>query len=330
MLAVISAGREIAACQRKLQAAVRRATTERHRHVVGFPGGTFEADVCYLKKLDFWMAFENWGDRFCNACGIGYPFKGSPAPHLEINPPTKGVNRRTAGAFVKDEDGNYYLAHSGKVGGGTTGVSPANFRAYYPAHSIVDWGGVQRPAYIISAIDDNGLVEAVRDIVLISKQFREAIKAGLKLKPSPPTLDSHKFSPEFEGAKMFTTREQVVAIVRHGKVVKGLREALEGKGLDVANTINRDLYVHDHEGRTRALFEVKTTSDTTSVYGAIGQLFFHAEDGVMRVAVLPADIAESKAKRLEELGVSILKYSWASDGVAKFHEFEKLARELRP
>jgi hypothetical protein len=140
MLRVLERKKEIAACQKKVEAAVRKITTERHRHLVGFPSGTFEANICYAKKLDFWVAFENWDDRFCNACGIGYPFaNASPAPHLEINPPTEGINRRTAGAFVTDAEGNCYLAHSGKVGGGTKGVSArARSSNNCPLRSLVD------------------------------------------------------------------------------------------------------------------------------------------------------------------------------------------------
>lgn len=98
MLKVIETKNDIAGCEAKVKAAVRKITSEHRRHLVGFPSGTFEADIHYMKSLDFWVALENWGDRFCNACGIGYPFAhGSPAPHLEINPPTEGINRRTAG-----------------------------------------------------------------------------------------------------------------------------------------------------------------------------------------------------------------------------------------
>jgi hypothetical protein len=76
------------------------------------------------------------------------------------------------------------------------------------------------------------------------------------------------------------------------------------------------------------LFEVKTTAGTTSVYEAIGQLFFHAVDGAMRVAVLPNDISTTTARRLEDLGLQVLRYSWTASGAARFHEFDRLVRRL--
>ena len=34
---------------------------------------------------------------------------------LEINPPIKGRNKQTQGQFVKNDDGDVYIAHSGKM-----------------------------------------------------------------------------------------------------------------------------------------------------------------------------------------------------------------------
>jgi hypothetical protein len=334
MLKVIENRREIAACQRQFEAAVRRAATEHRRHLFGFPGGTEESVIWYAKDCDLWVAVTQGPSRYGNACGIGDPFLSeSPAPHLEINPPLQGIDRRIAGAFVKDiVDGTRYLAHSGRVGGGAKGVSAENFRRYYPACERVDWGGVERPAYVISALDDPELMANVGHITRMSKNFREQMKAGLTM-TSPPADVSFPsnvpaFRPEFEGTKTFTTRDQVVATVRHGRVVTALRDALTAVHLEAANTINRDLYVCDDAGNMRALFEVKTTAGTTSVYEAIGQLFFHAVDGAMRVAVLPNDISATTARRLEDLGLQVLRYSWTASGAARFHEFDRLVRRL--
>ena len=275
------------------------------------------------------MGFARVEGRYFNPCGMGDPFtQASPPPHLEINPAIAGVNRRTAGAFVKDDEGNRYLAHSGKVGGGTKGVSPTNFHIYYPAHTMVDWGGVARAAYVLAALDDPDLVEAVRDLTLYSKQFREAVRKGLELTPVTVATSTHKFSPEFEGTKTFSTKEQVVARVRHGKVVKALREALGTKKIAVFNDQNRDAYVSANGAAKGALFEVKTSSVTTSVYEAIGQLFFHADEGALRVAVLPNDIDEVKSKRLGDLGVRLLTYSWSKAGCVMFNALDDLAADL--
>lgn len=60
----------------------------------------------------------------------------------EINPPRSGVNRRCGGLFVRDSRGRIYLAHSGKVGGGGTGVGKTAFTAWY-GHG--NWQDVEWP-----------------------------------------------------------------------------------------------------------------------------------------------------------------------------------------
>jgi len=52
MLSVIEKKAEIAACQKRFEKAVRQVATRTGRHVIGFPGGVAEVDVCYVKKLD--------------------------------------------------------------------------------------------------------------------------------------------------------------------------------------------------------------------------------------------------------------------------------------
>lgn len=197
---------------------------------------------------------------------------------------------------------------------------------------LVDWGGVERPAYVVADVNEPGLVEAMRDLTLVSKQFREAVKAGLKLAPltAQPMDHGHKFSPEFSGTKTFTTKEQVTARVEHGKVVKALRDALESKGIEVFNDMNRDLYSTDADGAIRALFEAKTASGTGSLYEAIGQLFYHSDDGATRVAVMPDDISQPKSLRLEKLGIRLLTYTWSKSGAVKFNDLDKLASDLQP
>ena len=49
----------------------------------------------------------------------------------EINVPYEGVQRRCAGALMKDEVGQIYLTHSGKVGGGRPGIGKEAFLEFY-------------------------------------------------------------------------------------------------------------------------------------------------------------------------------------------------------
>lgn len=319
MFTVVTSENEIEELQEVFERTIRRvAATKPRTQVLGYPGGTFEAEVFYIKKFDLWVGFQDFGNRFGNACGIGYPFENaSPAPHLEINVPKRGIDRRIAGAFVTDGKGDYFLAHSGKVGGGTRGVSLTNFHSYYPAQSSVDWGGVQKSAYIVGAIDDAEIAEKLYSLTRASKEFREYVRNGGGDRDESSKLANFRFAPEFVGTKTYSPREQVIAVADHGRVVKALREELRRRGVDAYNNIHRDLFVPTRDGKDlRALFEVKTLSDTGSLYTAIGQLYFHGLDSTLRVAALPDDLREVDRKRLEELDIRVVTFSKTSTGVS--------------
>ncbi len=332
MLRVIEDSKTIDECQNLLRAAVNKLKTERHRHVIGFPSGSLEADVYYVKKFDFWMTFEEVSNRYWNACGIGYPFGlHAPAPHVEINIPYSGIDRRIAGAFLEDEAGVKYLGHSGKVGGGTKGISRKNFLLDYPAWSIADSHGEPWQMYVISPLAAPDLASKIAEFTQRSATFRAEIKAGKSPVPKKSPAGLPTFSPEFEGAKSYTTADQVIADCKHGKVVKALREQLATFGISAWNSGRRDLYTVGPGQTVQALFEIKTQANTSSIYEAIGQLMYHggAEAAEILVAVLPDDAPEAAVARLRELGIWTVLYCWNSDGSLVFSDPATLVAALK-
>ena len=102
-------------------------------HTVGFQGGNKQCDVYWHRDLRIWGLFEPLAvnGRFWTCFGTDNPAKQTNLNiTVEINPPTSGVNLYCAGAFIRDEAGNVYLGHSGKVGGGRKGVGKAAFREF--------------------------------------------------------------------------------------------------------------------------------------------------------------------------------------------------------
>jgi hypothetical protein len=106
-------------------------------HSVGWPSGSGRFLVNWRPDLRIWGVFEpkppkSQGRRFWICFGLENP---TDRPMLSItvetNPPHEGVDRRVAGAFLEDEQGQVYLAHSGKVGGGRKGVGPNAFLSHY-------------------------------------------------------------------------------------------------------------------------------------------------------------------------------------------------------
>jgi hypothetical protein len=275
------------------------------------------------------MGFGRAEGRYFNPCGIGYPFHvATPAPHVEINFPHSGIDRRIGGAFLEDEDGVRYVSHSGKIGGGAKGVSLTNFRAYYPAWSTADSGGQDLSVYVLARLDDPRLVQKVATFTRVSAEFRAHVKAG-KIPgvassgsaPATTTGNATTFSPEFVGTKAYTTAEKVEAECTHGLVVKALRERLSAAGISAGNTVSRDLYVSGATGPAMlALFEVKTLADTTNVYGCVGQLMVHGGAGAAKhlVAVLPDGLKAHLSTRLTALGLRVVTFEWSPDETIAF------------
>jgi hypothetical protein len=86
--------------------------------------------------------------------------------------------------------------------------------------------------------------------------------------------------------------------------------------------VTRDLYVRGDDGQMLILFEAKTRADTTSIYGAVGQLIFHGAGTARKlVAVLPEDITAPARHRLAELGIAVVTFS-IDDGQVTFDGLE--------
>lgn len=102
-------------------------------HRVGFQGGGHRCDVYWHGRLGVWGLFEPSiaKGRYWICYGLENPVD-SPMLTItvETNPPIEGVNRRCAGTFLKDDQGDLYIAHSGRVGGGRKGIGKKAFRIY--------------------------------------------------------------------------------------------------------------------------------------------------------------------------------------------------------
>lgn len=317
MLTVIQDAKNVRACRSKLKQAMSDASTEHRKHHIGYPGGVSPATIYYSKELGFWMGLDRRDGQYLSPCGLGDPFAtGSPAPHVEINIPVSGINRRRAGCFLRDETGILYVGHSGKVGGGKKGIGGKAFRAYYPAWSDAMSGDHPMQVYVLGRLDDTNLIKKLVAYTSKSKEFRDKVKAG-KIKPHPGDQVGGKpvFKPEFTGKKHYTTADQVEADQKHGTIVNTLFDHLASAGLDVGNTQARDLYVRGANGETTVLFEVKPWSNTSSVYACIGQLYFHggAPQSAKLVAVLPDTVSKHQRSRLEALCIELVTFTWKED-----------------
>ncbi|MGJ8529395.1 hypothetical protein [Maritalea sp.] len=115
------------------QAVVRQGRLHPDTHV-GWPGGHVIKNVYWFQNANVWCLPLRSPPKKPNECrhwicfGISNPAEVSQhSITLEINPPHSGQGKGPSGAFLKDDRGQLYIAHSGKVGGSKKGMTRAAF-----------------------------------------------------------------------------------------------------------------------------------------------------------------------------------------------------------
>jgi hypothetical protein len=124
------------------------------------------------------------------------------------------------------------------------------------------------------------------------------------------------FKPEFSGRKEYEAAILVRAECDHGVVVNALSHCLQDAGYRSANDRHRDLFVMGDEKQVEVLFEVKTDTSLNSVYAAIGQLMLNGRAGgraKQLIIVVPDELEDRVQRRVNDLGISVLCYSWIAD-----------------
>ena len=150
-------------------------------HRLGYQGGGQERDVFWHQALGIWGLFEPLAakGRYWICFGRENPAKkASLTITLETNPPIEGVNRRCAGVFLRDNEGHFYIAHSGKIGGGRKGIGKKAFREYSQGESwqIVRWPDRKLSELkVICRLDVPDLVQKTADFVNEVARFKTSI-----------------------------------------------------------------------------------------------------------------------------------------------------------
>jgi len=180
----------------------------RFQRNVGWPGDHGEFSVYWREREQFWVVFglEELSRYWC-AYGTMDPNEGGSLDiTCEINPPTDGIDRRCGGIFLKDSASGFYLAHSGKIGGGRKGIGKRAFlESYSGALPEVEWpDGVTAEVVILGKIGGNRFLSNLASFIHHVKTFKaDATSQTPKaITQRNPDLG---FTPEFEGTRKSTS-----------------------------------------------------------------------------------------------------------------------------
>jgi hypothetical protein len=162
--------------------------------------------------------------------------------------------------------------------------------------------------------------ELNRDLPL-SKNVSETLQKENDSRYSPEWSEPYSYHIE----KVFQCRRL------HSKIIDALKNEIERLGYEPKNDSQRDLFIEDENKDVKILFEAKTDSGTSSVYSAIGQLYFYsceADPSPRKVFVAEDNIDISVEEKLNSLDIEVLKYNWNYREEAQFQNLENLLNDV--
>ena len=325
MIRIISNRKEIEKYHNQFHSKLDEFFTEKVNCWVGYPSGSFEDTVKYSDKLNIWISSNEQPNRFWNGFGVGRPRENkNNSLNGEINFPYENINRRIAGVFAVEENGNILVLHRGKIGGGKKGIGKHFFKDNFRGDFVNAIDGNRETEFcLIGELKSNHFPNQVANF--IKEIYRVKHLGNDETNVDFDELNNFSFTNEHSGT-VETKQSGTKTIDRtHGIIVNALAAELEHRSYKIGNDKNRDLFIHN-KSEISALFEIKTSSTTQNLYTAVGQLLIYSipiNNSVKMIAVLPDKLNTIVEKRFNELGIELLYYNWEND-VPKFIELDKV------
>jgi hypothetical protein len=280
---------------------------------LGHPGGTVKANVSWSNTLGIWIFQEKISDsRYWHAFGTGKPSGSSHIPiNCEINFPKNGIDRRIGGAIAADRDGQIFVVHRGKIGGGKKGVGKTLFEDHYRGvWTVMEDGPVETTVALIGVLSSPRFVRQVTQFVRKVNRIKDLTSRSSQLEM---TFDELLFREELVGKTYDEVTHDPKTQCDHGLIVMDLSTALNRQGNKAANDLTRDLFTVNTKGKITVVFQVVTDVSTATINSATAQLLLNNTDLPERprlILTVPKAIDQSLETKLKKLGISILEYEW--------------------
>ena len=327
MYRILTSRAEISRAQKTLFAQI--AKGKMMKRSVGYQGGSVNLNVYWHPAIGIWGA-QNFGDnRYWTSFGLQDPTDHqSLSISVEINSPFEGTNRQAQGVFLIDDEGTIHLGHRGRV----HLVTKDEFRKKFRTGKRGEW---------VRAIDEMGESEVLRlypiddlDVVTNLRDFANEVQRIKDRQPLPAqgkkksarksgSVAVKPYNEEFEGESVYVYgKDPVVTKRRHGKVVNTLKAEVES----YCESRKASIYLTNNpydlllilNNLHAAVFECKTSHDTTSIQTVVGQLMLYSlplKGNPKKIAVLPKETSEKNADNLRKVGITVLYYEHARGGL---------------
>lgn len=304
MLRVVGEPRPIERAIKRLQGALKGVPSRGVR--LTWRGGELRTTIHWARDDAFWWAVEPRGATV--RAGARHAVLLGHAPDAptkresitcEINLPRSGADRRVAGIIAADEQGAFYLAHSGRMGGARTGQRKAGFRGFL-ADGVwrpVRWpDGEESEALIVAPLDSPRLTRLLGLFVDAVRRFKEGDPPA-----SPPLAQPAIAEPVLADSASAACDRRLVGA--------SLYEELGKRGLFGGAT---DLFSLRGE-RPQPYFALVADGQAAELAVAVGSLtLLAARSGasLRPILIVPSTLADREGPTLRRLAFPCVRFRW--------------------
>ena len=257
--------------------------------------------------------------RFLNWFGVLAP--GNLHIIVEVSVVLEWGVGRSAGFFARDDNtGALYLMHSGNVGGGTIGVGGRAFRAWYGKRQVpvIDPKERVRFGFVVVPIGASDPTRSARSYVDSIEAFKAAVAAeevdveDRDFRDRMREFDEYYKEPR--GRRTGYRPGKIDYLSRHGEVVDALHAWRNARRLTrhqrIVKNVFIDLGVSDRANSLVEVYEIKTSSERSDVYTAIGQLMVHGSNNCKKFLLLPRgrELPTDLADALQRNKIELLQF----------------------
>jgi hypothetical protein len=320
---------EIARAQDLLELTLEQQSDGEVVRDIGYPGGRRPGEtIKTFGNYWYWPGALKAGStttpRRLNWFGL-YSDNDGVSITVEVNVVKKGRNDRVGGFFGRDSDtGRTYLFHSARIGGGRAGVGKEAFLAWSnePLRQVMDSEGSYREGVLMGPVEGKGAARTLLRYVATVAAFKEAVREGVVESPEFQGRLKQLRDYYAEPRGLRTGQRGVVLdyVSRHGDVVDALSAWLQEAGLKQGRRLVKNVLIDlgvAKGDQLEGVFEVKTSTDRSSIYAGIGQLMVHGVRADRRVLALPAGcpLPSGLEDALDELDIELMRFRLTPVGV---------------
>jgi hypothetical protein len=289
MLRAVGEPKRIERAIKRLQGALKGVPARAVR--LTWRGGEMRTTIHWARDDAFWWAVDATRPGGRHALLLGHapdPPTKRESITCEINLPRAGADRKVAGIIAADEDGAFYLAHSGRL-------SKSGFREFLAdgVWRTVAWpDGEETEALVIAPLDSPRLTRLIGRFVEAVARFKEG--------ETPPAQPGLCVGPSVHGSTGAACDRSLVDLALHEELSK---RGLFGGAADLFSLRGE---------RPQPLFALIADGEPEALALAVGSLSLAAARGgsdVRPILVAPAELAEQDGA-LGSLPFACVRYRW--------------------